>query len=327
MVEIAADGPVLSAWRLDGKGGGVVLAPDAVADWRRGDGVLWLHLNRGAADTAGFLERLGGLPEAIIEALMAAESRPRLLQHDDGLLINLRGINLSPGAEPEDMVGLRIWLEADRIVTLRLRKVYSIEDIRGALAARKGPKGPADFLIALTTRLVDRMTPVITALTEEVDDIEDEIIEQMEPEHPKRLSELRRRVVRLHRFLAPQRDALGTFTLVRLPWIGARQQSSIKEIADRALRLVEELEAVRERAAVTYDEIYAQHTERMARNTYVLSLVAAIALPLTLASGLLGMNVGGIPFAEHPWGFPIVTAVLAVAAVAGVWILRRIGWL
>lgn len=327
MADAADAQPILSAWRLDGKGGGEELAPDTVAGWKRGDGVLWLHLNRGSSAAATVLNGLGGLPDPVVEALMAQESRPRLMPQEEGLLVNLRGINLNPGAEPEDMVGLRVWLEADRIVTVRLRKVYSIDDIRAALVARKGPKGAADFLVTLGGRLVDRMTPVVTALTEDVDDIEDQIIEHMEPEHPKRLSELRRRVVRLHRFMAPQRDALGGLGLVKLPWISARQQSSIKEIADRSMRLVEELEAVRERAAVTYDEIYAQHAERMGRNTYVLSIVAAVALPLTLISGLLGMNVGGIPLSDHPWGFLIVTGVLSVAAVAGIFILRRIDWL
>lgn len=327
MADLADDRPILSAWRLNGKGGGEELAPQKISEWNRGDGVLWLHLNRGAAGTAAVLAELGGLPDPAIEALMAQESRPRLLPLESGLLINLRGVNLNPGAETEDMVGLRVWLEADRVVTLRLRKVYSIDDIRAALAARKGPKGAADFLIALSGRLVERMTPVVAGLTEEVDDIEDEILEHMAPALGKRLSELRRRVVRLHRFMAPQRDVLGALGLIKQPWISARQQASFKEIADRSTRLVEELEAVRERAAVTYDEIYAQQTERMARNTYVLSIVAAVALPLTLVSGLLGMNVGGIPLSEHPWGFAIVTGALGGAAVLGVWVLRRVGWL
>lgn len=319
--------PIVSAWRLDGKGGGQELEQQQIAKWDRGDGVLWLHINRGATGAAEVLTGLGGLPDPVIEALLAQESRPRLLLQETGLLVNLRGVNLNPGAAAEDMVGLRVWLEADRIVTLRLRKVFSIDDIRAALSARNGPKGAADLLIVLSGRLVERMTPVVAGLTEEIDEIEDEIVDQIAPEFGKRLSELRRRVVRLHRFMAPQRDVLGALPQVKQPWISTRQQASFREIADRSIRLVEELEAVRERAAVTYDEMYAQQTDRMARNTYVLSIVAAVALPLTLISGLLGMNVGGIPLSEQPWGFAIVTAALAAAAIVGVWILRRIGWL
>jgi zinc transporter len=74
---------------------------------------------------------------------------------------------------------------------------------------------------------------------------------------------------------------------------------------------------------VTQEELAARLSEQMNRNTYMLSVVAGVFLPLGLLTGLLGINVGGIPGTENPNAFVIVCVTMVVLAAAMWWFFRR----
>jgi len=93
-------------------------------------------------------------------------------------------------------------------------------------------------------------------------------------------------------------------------------------LSDRLLRFVEDLDAVRDRAAVTQEELSARLAESMNRTMYVLSIVTAIFLPLGLLTGLLGVNVGGMPGEESEQAFAYVCVLMGVMAL-GLWALFR----
>ena len=101
----------------------------------------------------------------------------------------------------------------------------------------------------------------------------------------------------------------------------------LREIGDRTTRLVEDLDAARERAGVVQDELNSLISEEMNRTMYLLTVVAAVLLPPSLITGLLGINVGGIPGTDHPLAFVMVIAVIVVLALVEVLILRRLRWI
>ena len=76
------------------------------------------------------------------------------------------------------------------------------------------------------------------------------------------------------------------------------------------MKYIEDLDSARERAAVTQEELSSRLSEQMDKRMYLLSVVAVIFLPLTFLTGLLGINVEGIPGAKHEWAFFIVCSVL-----------------
>jgi zinc transporter len=94
-------------------------------------------------------------------------------------------------------------------------------------------------------------------------------------------------------------------------------------IADREARHVEDLENLRERTAIIQDEIMTRLSEQVNRTMYILSVVAAIFLPVGFLTGLLGVNLGGIPGRDWEWAFWIVCAFFAIIAVTEVWLFRR----
>jgi len=160
---------LICAFILDGTGGGRQVDWQEIRAWTAEQGVLWLHLDRTGKDARRWLRKESGIDPVVCHTLLQKEVRPRVLALDDALLVVLRGVNLNPGADPEDMVDVRAWLESNRIVTLRKRRLMAVKDLQEALGAGTGPKGPGEFLQQLNEKLLDRIGPVIDDLDDQVD--------------------------------------------------------------------------------------------------------------------------------------------------------------
>jgi zinc transporter len=324
---MAVEDGLICAYALDGQGGGREVGWPEIRAWRAGDGLLWVHLDRTGHESRRWLREERRIDPVIAGGLLAEDVRPRELPVGDALLVTLRGVNLNPGADPEDMVAVRIWLEPTRIVTLRHRRLTAINDLREALAAGRGPRGPGQFLAMLSDRLIVRMAPVIDDLVDRIDDIEDAVLGDPGVELRLQIAKLRREAIALRRYLAPQREVAAKLTASDAPWLGAGDRAMLHEAADRTARFVEDLDTARERAAVVQDQLNARQADQMNRTMYLLTLVATVLLPPSLITGLLGINVGGMPGAEQPWAFWAVIVLLLVLAGVEIVVLRRLRWI
>ena len=318
---------LLAACVLDGRGGGRELEWSDVRSWTSAEGPLWVHLDYSHPEAARWLQEESGLDPAVAAALTAEETRPRSLAGHGGLLVVLRGVNLNPGADPEDMVAIRMWLDEQRIVTTRQRSVKAIEAVRAALVAGDGPSTTSEFLVEVADGLTSRIGTVLSELDDRVDGLEDEVLSAESYELRSKIGSLRRETISLRRYLAPQRDAVSRLQNERVAWLDETSRVYLREIADRTTRYVEDLDSARDRAAVTQDELNSRLSERMNKTMYVLSIVAGIFLPLGLLTGLLGINVGGIPGTQSSWAFLIVCAILAFVGVAQLLVFKRMRWL
>lgn len=315
------------AFVLDGHGGGTQLDLDGVKTWTPQAGPLWVHLDYTASASRDWLRTGSGIYPVMVEALTAEETRPRSLVHKGGMLVILRGVNLNPGTDPEDMVSLRFWIDSTRIVTLRHRRVMATNDLRQAVEEGRGPKSPGEFLEDLADRLVQRMGSVISDIDDSVDALEDEVIAEQTYELRQKIARIRRAAIAMRRYLAPQRDVMTRLHNEKVDWLSELERMRLREIADRTTRYVEDLDAIRDRATVTQEELNGRLSEQMNKTMYILSIVAGIFLPLGLLTGLLGINVGGIPGTENPWAFTIFCVFLLTLAVGQVWLFKRKRWM
>lgn len=321
----ATDPAFLQHGVLDGQGGWTP-ATDAEIDAGRSDrGVLWMHLEFDAPGPRAWLAEDSGLAPIIVEALVSDDPRPRSVVAGDGLMLILRAINTNEGAERDDMVALRLWFEADRIFTMRRRdrRVAAIGDMAAALEAGRGPVDPGDAIHFLVDAMLGRIGGEVEGVEESIDAIEEEMLEVQSREIRPRLANLRRTSIALRRYLAPQREVIGRLHAERLPWLTDETRAHLREAADRVTRYVETLDASRERAAVSYEELSSRLAEQMNQTMYILSVVAAIFLPLGLLTGLLGINVGGMPGVDSPWAFSLVSVAMVVLGAVEVWLFRR----
>jgi zinc transporter len=314
---------VMRAIEFDGSGHAAEVAmPDGVPVLPD-KGFLWVQLLGEPEAVDGWLVR-AGLDPLSVAALTVEEARPRCTVHEGNILMNLRGVNLSPGAEPEDMVSIRFYLSERLMVSLQRRRLYAVQDVHDDSAEGTAAQSPGELVARIALRLADRAEPVIVALNERIDDLEDVVFEDSDIPARAELADIRRMAIVLRRYMAPQRDALSTFEIEETAWLH-RSRVRLREATERMTRLSEELDSIRDRAQVVRDQMSDMRADAMNRQMLVLSVVAALFLPLGLITGLLGINVGGIPGAEVGWAFWAVCALLLLTAVVQLWLFRRMG--
>lgn len=313
---------LIFAFILDGKGGGCEVSWPEIASWKPQDGVLWVHINFESPDSQRWLADESGLGELVAEALLAEETRPRSVAINDGLLVILRGITHIPGPAPNEMVSIRMWMDSHRIVTARRWRLSATETIRTAVKKGHGPHTVADFLISISENMIESVGPAIDELEDLAQGLEDEIGKMNDHDLRARLGFIRREAIQMRRFMAPQRDALSQLITERAAWLGDADRSHLREIRDRTAREVDDLDASRQHAEIVRDEMASRERRQMNRIMYILALFTAMFLPLTFVTGLLGMNVDGIPFAKHPNAFLFTCVSLAGVSIMQ-WLLFR----
>lgn len=288
------------------------------------DGYRWLHFDLADSGLKAWTDEV--LPSVAAYALRQSETRPRCDVFEDGLLLNLRGVNLNPGNDPEDMVSLRLWVRSGLIVSARLRKVWAVDAVRRLIAAGQAPASIGDFLNVLTYELGKRIERVSLDLEEETDTLEERLLDESAGLSGD-LVVLRQSVIKLRRFVRPQCEALGDLSQWESPVLDQGHSDLLRETANRSTRTIESLDAISERLTAMQDHLETRHATALGRNSYVLSVVAAIFLPLGFLTGLFGINVGGMPGVESPYGFAVVTVASCVIGVLLFVVFRLRKWL
>jgi zinc transporter len=315
------------AYLLDGKGGGKAADWDTINGWEPSQGLLWVHLDSKVPKAQNWLKKKSGLSHLTCESLLDQGTRPRNILTNEGILLILRGVNCNPGEDPEDMVAIRMLFVENRIITVRYRRVMAVKDIDIAIRDNKGPSTSADFLVMVANRIADRLGDIIAELDDNVDELQDAVLTAETHKLRPKLADLRRKTISLRRYIAPQRDVLFRLIQERSSLIDDVDRAHLREVAERTARFVEDLDSARDRAAITQEELNSMLSEQMNKAMFILSIVAAMFLPLGFLTGLLGINVGGIPGAENKWAFALVTVCLIAIAAGLLYWFKKIKWL
>jgi zinc transporter len=177
-------------------------------------------------------------------------------------------------------------------------------------------KDPGDLITSVAMQITDRLDPHISELGDTIDDCETGLSPVQAYALRREISRVRSEAIGYRRFVAPQRQALERLAMLTCDWLAEDDLFHVREAADRFARMAEELEAIRERSALLHEQLTDLRSEMLETRALLISIVALIFLPLTFVTGLLGMNVEGIPYAHSPWSFwGVVIFCFVVAAV------------
>ncbi|SDL92501.1 zinc transporter [Modicisalibacter muralis] len=316
----------VTAYRLDGLGGGKILdGAELHRAWNTDESPLWLHLDFRHDDVTDYLHSLAGLSEAVIEALLEADTRPRVARFGRGIVTTLRGINFNPGAAPEDLISLRVWMTPKRLITLRRRPLHAVNVVRERIDSGEGALSVPDLVAWLAETLVDQVGDVSHQLDERLAALEDAQLAYSHSLNADDLTRIRRPLITLRRFMGPQRDCLSQ--LAQGPvWLDEETKVSLRESANQLSRYVEDFNAMQERALILQEQLWSEHNEQLNRRMYMLAIVTTVFLPLSFLTGLLGVNVGGIPGADSPYGFAAFVGITLVVGVSVMALLKRKHW-
>jgi len=315
-----------NAYLLDGHGGGEQLDWNGIERWTPADGTLWLNLDYMLPDAQHWLGMSSKIDAVVRDALLDSDPRPRATAHGDALLMIVRGINVNEGATPEDMLSIRAWIEPHRVVTMRHRQSRSLKLIAADLDRGVGPTCVAELTALLVERVLEHVVTCVDTLGDDIAAFEAQVLTETRGELRSHLADQRRRAIGLRRFLAPQREAFTKLAQIQIAWLDPITRSRIVESADRMTRTVEELDAARDRAAVTQEELQSKIGEATNQRLYVLSIITAVFLPLGFVCSLLGVNVGGVPLQHDDWAFWALLGFFGAVVAAQFWFFRRRGW-
>lgn len=317
----------VSVLALDGQGGFQPLGGDPGTVRPSSGAPQWVHVNFSTRQGADWLQRESGIPSPIADAMVEEDSRPRTVTHGAGALLILRGVNLNQGSSLEDMISVRIWLERDRIVTASRRRLRSVADLAASLEKGDGPRLAEEVLLALVERLGFYIGEVVDELGDNIEAAETDVTDPATVVRGSPFSAIRRKTARIRRSLAPQREALERISQNSIDLFTTQQVHELREEVNWFTLLLEELDLIRERALVAQEEFLGILAHDQNQRMLVLAIVSAVFLPLAFLTGLMGMNVAGLPGMQDPWSFWILVILMTVVAVIILTLFRIKKWL
>jgi zinc transporter len=297
-----------------------ITAEDAAA--YSGPGFVWTHVESAdAQERANLLSR--DIPDIAANALIASETRPRCDRIEDGAIVNLRGPAPADLEATDRLVSVRMWVRRGRVDSVTRHPLAATPLVIDQMRAGR-ILDPGDLVAAFARTISKQLDPQVAALGDQLDDCESDLAPRKVYKLRSAIAGLRTEAIAFRRFVAPNRDALLTLALFDFLWLADDDRLHIREAADRFARMAEELEAVRERAALLHEQLTDLRAEDLDQRSLLISVFAFIFLPLTFITGLLGMNVEGIPYAKESWAFwGVVAFCVAVGAVVLAWFARR----
>ncbi len=261
------------------------------------------------------------------DLITVPSTRSRCTVLDDRALVVLRVAR--PGADPED-VGrqlLTLWIEKGRVIIASELNIVEFLGITQWQQTHHAPVSPADLVARLALRAADRIEPLIERMGDNLDTIEETLMLNRGGDSRSRLAHLRRTLINMRRLIWPQRDVLTTLEIEDLSFFTARDRVRMREAAARTARLGDEMQTLSERAVLVHEQLLDTRAEQMNQTMLLLAAATVVLMPLTVISGILGMNVDGIPFHDSPYAFWVVTGFLSVLGVAIYLFMRRKKWM
>lgn len=294
-----------------------------LADEGPRDGFAWLHFNLAHATTGKWLREHVTLSEVFHDALREGSRSTRIELDDDMLVAVVNDVNYDFAFEPSDISTLWLLVTPRLVVSVRMAPLRSIDRLRAAVKRGASVRSTVDLLGHLMHDQSDVLVDVVRSTTARIDDIEDHMLTGRLEKRRADLGTVRRLLVRLQRLLAPEPAAL--FRLLQKPpaWIGEDDLQDLRQATEEVHVVLSDMAVLQERIKLLHEEIAARVAEENNRSLFVLTTVTVLALPINLIAGLMGMNVGGIPLAQHPHGFWIVVCVIATFTGVAGWIAFR----
>jgi zinc transporter len=311
-----ADRGLICAFQLSADGRPRELNADGMLEALASGAVAWLHFNLSDARARRWLLEAEILPGAMREVLHHLDSNRRIELIDDGVLIVMNDFTFEDASDPAEVAALWCFVGPRLLITARLHPVKSSDDLR--LQLRNGVAASSPML--LMGRLLDLRTARVRQLANgfvaQLDDLEDEILAGSIKQQREQLGRMRRLCARLRRQFAPERIDMNKFLRSASGTLAENDRDLLQECSDSLGFTIEEIAEVYERAKLLQEELASRLAENTGRNLYVLSILTAVLLPMTLVTGIFGMNVAGLPgLHDHTSFWWVMALIFASGAV------------
>ncbi|MDA0664048.1 MAG: magnesium/cobalt transporter CorA [Proteobacteria bacterium] len=296
--------------------------------------VLWLDISGlGDVRTLRDIGEKFGLHSLALEDVLNVNQRPKIDEYDDHLFIVCRMPHNESALETEQV---SFFLGKDFVITMQERPGDCFEPVRNRLRTKRGRirAGGADYLIyALLDAVTDAFFPVLESIGEQIGIMEEEIIGDPMPEDVHRIHALKRDLLTVRRAVWPQREMLSAMIRDESLLIQEQTKLYLRDCFDHTFQLIDLIETYREIVSDLTDIFLSAQSTRMNEVMKVLTVIATIFMPLTLISGIYGMNFSpeaspwNMPELHAAYGYPVVIGVMIAITVGMLAWFRNRGWI
>ncbi len=297
----------------------------AALDWLRverepnSQDFIWLHFNLSNLQSEKWLAEQLSLPEEFFDTLQEGPGSTRVEHADDSLIVVVNDVTYDFSYDVSEIATLCMCVQRNCVVSARRHALRSVDRLRVAVKAGERFESPMSLLVHLLRDQADVLQQIQRDAAMRVDAIEDTLLSGRMTAKRGTLGSLRRVFVRLRRLLAPEPGTL--FRLLNRPpdWFEDDDVQELRAATEEFSAVLNDLAALQERTKLLQEEIVAHTTEQTNRSVFLLTIATVVALPINIIAGLLGMNVGGIPWSQDPNGFWIVVAIVAIFMLIAGW--------
>jgi zinc transporter len=286
--------------------------------------VTWLHLNASRNSVLRWLQGWDVVPAAARAVLEDRESRPRMEPVGGGLVVVVNDFVYSEKGEPGEVATLWAFVTPRQLVTARFHPLRTTDRLRSEVRAGLVVRGAMDLLNALLEYQLQAIEALVLDLSGRIDHIEDQILRDITAGQREELGLIRRGGAQLRRHFRPQRAAMQKLLAHPPYWLQASDLDRLRSVADDLAYFTDEAEHQQERGKFLQEELGSRDDQAMSRNLYMLTLYTVVFMPMTLISGIFGMNVAGLPGTEQPSAFWWVMGLIVAggALTLGALLLR-----
>jgi len=296
-----------------------------IAAAKAGTGAVWVDVSEPDEETLKVLAIHYPLHPLALEDMLHFPQRPKL----DAYAENLFMVWVSPqlGAEQALVLSeIDVFLGADYLITSHHNHIKAIDDVAedacGVVA-----RGAAWTLHSILDQSVDEMFPIVDLVGEELDRIENELLAKVKDEQLQDLYKVKRVMLSLHKVVGPERDVLRAMSR-HDQLVSQEAYLYLQDVGDHVARISDAIDTYRDVASSVMDIYLSAISNRLNVVMKQLTVVATIFMPLTLISGVYGMNLTKTmwPAPEWAWSFPAVIASFAVITIGMLFVFKRRGW-
>jgi magnesium transporter len=297
---------------------------------REEDRFVWIGLHEPTEDLLKEVQQAFGLHDLAIEDAHRAHQRPKLERYDESLFVVLRTAQMNPDQRRIEFGETHLFVGPRYVVSVRHGASLSYADVRARCEAtpRLLGKGPGFVLYALLDFVVDHYFPIVDALEDELESLEDKIFgEEFSRETTRRIYELKRDLLEVKRAVSPLVDVCNRLMRFDLDLIPDDTRPYFRDVYDHVIRINEIVDNLRELLTSALEAnlslISVSQNDAMKK---LAGWAAIFAVP-TMIAGVYGMNFKWMPELETPLGYPVVMGVMLGACGFLYYQFKRSGWL
>ncbi|MBC7541574.1 MAG: magnesium/cobalt transporter CorA [Candidatus Sericytochromatia bacterium] len=294
--------------------------------------LTWIDMPQPTAQDVAYLQEHFPFHPLDFEDLVSGRQRPKIDEYDDYLFVVLDFPVFDKGTRVTKASEIDIFVGANFLITIHKGKVWPLDRLFEAcegstnLQAENMGKGSGFLLYRIIDKLVDNFFPVAYKIERNVQDIEDAVFADGGRQTVEEISLLRRDIIAYRRIVKPLVPVIARLEFIKGRLIGDELEVYFSDIGDALARIWDTLEdqkGIIEALNDTYDSLTSHRTNEVIRG---LTVISVIMLPLTLVSGIYGMNVK-LPFDHHPLAFELVLLAMFTVAAAMILMFRHKRWL